>query len=107
MFITSLRSRMARATTALAAIFGITATLLAQVPLGSGTNTQTFDSIAGGLPAGWSVRTGATAAALGTAVALNTATTVSWSTSTGQWVNLAASDNNGTPFTGTEASAVQ
>lgn len=78
----------------------------AQVALGSGTYTQNFDSIGGGLPTGWSVTTGATATSLGTAATLNTAA-VSWSTSTGQFANFAAADNNGSAFIGTESVTVQ
>ncbi|HEY4246900.1 MAG TPA: ExeM/NucH family extracellular endonuclease [Lacunisphaera sp.] len=80
--------------------------MAAQVALSSGTYSQTFDSIGGGLPPGWSVYTGATATATGTAASPNL-TAVSWSSTTGQWANVAAADNNGTPFTGTEAVAAQ
>ncbi|HEY4301292.1 MAG TPA: immunoglobulin domain-containing protein, partial [Candidatus Didemnitutus sp.] len=78
----------------------------AQVALASGSYVQNFDSIGSGLPAGWTVTTGATASSLGSAVALNT-TATSWATSTGQFANFAAADNDGAPFTGTEAVATQ
>jgi autotransporter-associated beta strand protein len=51
--------------------------------------TQNFDSIGSGLPADWTVRTGATTTALGTARTLTTAAT-SWGDSGGSFKNLAA-----------------
>ncbi|HWA29022.1 MAG TPA: ExeM/NucH family extracellular endonuclease [Lacunisphaera sp.] len=69
---------------------------LAQVPLGSGTYTQTFDSMAApspgpvaSLPPGWSVFTGATASSLGTS-GVTTPAGALWSGTTGQWQNCAA-----------------
>ena len=50
------------------AVLTVTLPATGQVVL-SGTNyTQTFDRLGVGLPAGWSVRTNATATSLGTAV---------------------------------------
>ncbi len=106
MFITTLRSTATRAIAALLVGLGLAASVRAQVSLSSGTYTQTFDAIGGGLPAGWSVYTGATAAALGTPAALTTAKT-SWASTGGQWENAAASDNGGAPFTGGESATVQ
>jgi autotransporter-associated beta strand protein len=51
--------------------------------------TQNFDSIGSGLPADWTVRTGATTTALGTSQTLTTAAT-SWGDSGGSFKNLAA-----------------
>jgi hypothetical protein len=63
----------------------------AQVTL-SGTNyTETFDAIASGLPAGWTIRTGANASSLGTAAALTTAATA-WNNTTGAFKNFASAD---------------
>ncbi|MGL4632673.1 MAG: 3-coathanger stack domain-containing protein [Leadbetterella sp.] len=63
----------------------------AQVVL-SGTNyTQNFDNIGSGLPAGWTVRTGATATTLGTAGTLTTAHT-SWTNTSGNFRNCGSSD---------------
>ena len=53
--------------------------------------TQNFDSIGGGLPAGWSVDTGATSSSTGSAATLNT-TATAWSGTTGQFANFASSD---------------
>jgi autotransporter-associated beta strand protein len=59
-----------------------------ELPAGT-TYAQNFDGIAAGLPAGWSVRTGATATAVG---GLGTfgATAVEWVTSAGAFRNSAA-----------------
>jgi hypothetical protein len=58
----------------------------------SGTSyTETFDGLAGGLPAGWSVKTGATSAALGSDAAY-VATATSWATTTGNFRNAASAD---------------
>jgi hypothetical protein len=79
----------------------------AQVTL-SGTNyTQNFNTLGSGLPPGWSVRTNASAASLGTVAAFNPAT-VSWSTSTGQFANGAGTVLNAlTAATGAETSTQQ
>lgn len=79
----------------------------AQVTL-TGTNyTQNFDSIGNGLPAGWSVRTNASATSLGTAATFNTSA-VSWGTSTGQFGDQAGTTNNsGAVATGSETSTSQ
>jgi predicted extracellular nuclease len=77
--------------------------LAAQVALGSGTYTQTFDGIgSGGLPTGWTVYTGATATALGNPASLATAAS-SWASTTGQWQNSASA----TGMTGAESVTVQ
>lgn len=60
-----------------------------QVVLTSVGYLETFDSLAGGLPAGWTVRTGATSGGLGTEVGLTTATT-SWGTTAGEFRNVAS-----------------
>ena len=64
---------------------------LSQVTL-SGTNySENFDNIAAGLPAGFTVRAGATATSLGTAQVLTTAATA-WNNTTGAFKNFASSD---------------
>lgn len=69
---------------------------------GSGIYSENFNGIGGGLPTGWSVRTGANATNLGTAATLNTAA-VNWSTGTGQFANYASTiSNSGTNYNGTE-----
>ena len=102
MFLASVRSFGPR----LAAVF--TAGLLwavslpAQVALSAGSNVQSFDNPSAGLPAGWSVYTGANATSLGTPATFNTAA-VSWATTTGQWGNQASANG----ATGTETTAAQ
>src|SRR5262249_15182134 len=59
-----------------------------------------------GLPAGWSLRTNATATSPGVAVAFTTNTT-SWSSTSGQFANYASTVNTGTNFLGNESSAIQ
>jgi autotransporter-associated beta strand protein len=51
--------------------------------------TQNFNTIGGGLPTGWTVRTGASSNAVGTTSTLNTNAT-DWSSATGQFANYAA-----------------
>jgi len=79
----------------------------AQVTL-TGTNYfQNFDAIASGLPAGWTVRTNASATSLGTAATFNAAA-VSWGMATGQFGNQAGTTNNlGAVATGSESSTLQ
>ncbi|MEN9260942.1 MAG: ExeM/NucH family extracellular endonuclease, partial [Thermostichus sp. HHBFW_bins_43] len=58
----------------------------------SGTSyTQTFDEIGSGLPAGWTVRTGATATQLGTEQTFNTIPTA-WADTAGRFKNFASGD---------------
>lgn len=59
-----------------------------ELPAGT-SYTQNFDGIAAGLPAGWSVRTGATATALGGLATFGTAA-VDWTISSGAFRNSAA-----------------
>lgn len=63
----------------------------AQVTLGTSPYVQTFDGIGSGLPEGFTVRTGATATALGTTATLTTAATA-WSNTTGSFKNFASAD---------------
>ncbi|MFN3427085.1 MAG: Ig-like domain-containing protein [Candidatus Thermochlorobacter sp.] len=53
--------------------------------------TETFDGISSGLPVGWTVRTGASATALGTAQTLTT-TATAWNNTTGRFNNYASAD---------------
>ncbi len=55
-----------------------------------GTTTQNFNSIGSGLPTDWTVRTGATATALGTTQTFTT-TTSTWADTAGAFKNVAAS----------------
>ncbi|MCX8489617.1 MAG: CotH kinase family protein, partial [Cyclobacteriaceae bacterium] len=60
-----------------------------QVTLGTSPYSQDFNSLGTGLPTGWSVRTGASASALGATATLVTANT-SWISPTGNFRNVAA-----------------
>ncbi len=63
----------------------------AQATLGSSPYTENFDNLANGLPPGFGVYTGATAAALGTAGALTTAATAqTWTSTAGGFKNFAS-----------------
>jgi hypothetical protein len=79
----------------------------AQVAL-TGTNyIQNFDAISNGLPAGWSVRTNATATSLGTAAPFIT-NTASWALGTGEFGNSAGTTNNsGTAANSSDSSTSQ
>jgi hypothetical protein len=74
----------------------------------SGTNyVQNFNSDGAGLPAGWSVRTNASATSPGTPAVFITATT-NWGASSGQFANFASTINNdGSLFAGSETPSVQ
>jgi hypothetical protein len=79
----------------------------AQVTL-TGTNyTQNFNTISNGLPAGWSVRTNATAISLGTAANFPTVGKT-WADTTGEFGNCASTfANSGTNFIGSESTTMQ
>jgi subtilisin-like proprotein convertase family protein len=77
--------------------------LLAALTLPAGTSyTETFDTLASGLPAGWAVFSGATASSRGTAATLTTAATA-WNETTGGFRNAASADVG----TSADASATQ
>lgn len=63
--------------------------VLAQVALVNSPYQQNFNSLADGLPTGWSVRTGATATATGTTASFVTAATA-WSSTSGNFRNVAS-----------------
>src|SRR5262245_55149434 len=70
----------------------------------TGTNySENFDGVGSGLPAGWSVRTGASASALGTSASFSSVA-AAWKTATaGVFANFASVTNNdGTMFVSTE-----
>lgn len=73
-----------------------------QLTLPSGTSyLETFDSVGSGLPTGWSVKTGATASALGTDatfVSSGSAAVLSWASTSGNFRNVAAAES---PLTAT------
>lgn len=74
----------------------------------TGTNYfQDFNSLNAGLPAGWSVRTGATATSLGTGAAFS-GNAKSWGDATGEFGNCASAvSNSKTNFTGGESATLQ
>ena len=78
----------------------------AQVTLSGNSYVQNFDALGGGLPTGWSVRTNATAVALGTSAAFATNST-SWGNTSGQFANYASTLNSGTNLLGSESTAAQ
>jgi hypothetical protein len=65
--------------------------IFSQVTLSGTSYTQTFDAAGTAIPTGWTVRTGATATALGTAAAFST-TQTAWSSTAGQFSNAAAAE---------------
>ncbi|MVM40475.1 hypothetical protein GO730_27100 [Spirosoma sp. HMF3257] len=69
----------------------VTHALQAQVSLTGTSYTETFDGLGSGLPTGWSSFTGASGTSLGTTTSF-ASTTVSWSTSTGNFRNAASAD---------------
>jgi hypothetical protein len=75
----------------------------------SGTNyTQDFNAISNGLPAGWSVRTNATAETLGTITASYDASGKTWGDTGGEFGNCASTvANSGTNFNGAESTTIQ
>ena len=72
---------------ALAAVTSQGATL---IPIG--TYTQSFDTIVTGLPADWTVRSGATATAVGTALTFTTPPTT-WADTGGRFKNVSSATN--------------
>jgi hypothetical protein len=78
-------------TTTLLFLFGLFAGW-GQLTLPAGTSyTQTFDGITGGVPTGWTVRTGGTANSRGTAATLTT-TATAWADTGGAFKNFASSE---------------
>ncbi|UOR06622.1 choice-of-anchor J domain-containing protein [Hymenobacter aerilatus] len=97
--------RIRSAATALALLCGI-GSATAQATLGNSPYTENFDQLANGLPTGFSVRTGASATALGTPATLGTtaapASPTSWNTTSGGFYNY-ASGTSGLTSTATSA----
>ncbi|HLX70339.1 MAG TPA: hypothetical protein VKV04_11995 [Verrucomicrobiae bacterium] len=75
----------------------------------TGTNyTQNFDTISNGLPAGWSVRTSATATNLGTITTNYNAAGNTWGANAGEFRNCASTMSDaGTNFNGGEPTGTQ
>ncbi|HYC70709.1 MAG TPA: ExeM/NucH family extracellular endonuclease [Opitutaceae bacterium] len=92
MFLAPARAQALRLTAALLVGAALASSTLGQVPLVAGINAQNFDGIAAGLPAGWTVRTGANATALGNPATFNPAA-IAWSDTAGGWKNFAAGDS--------------
>jgi len=74
----------------------------------TGTNyLQNFDGLDSGLPAGWSVKTNATATGIGTLIDASSSRT-HWSSTSGQFANYpSTASNSGTNFLGNESTAIQ
>jgi hypothetical protein len=75
-----------------------------QVNVSGGSYTETFDGVGSGLPTGWTVRTGASASALGNVQALTVAASA-WNNSTGAFKNSASADGLISSSTTTSQSA--
>lgn len=75
--------------------------LFSQVTLSGTSYTENFDNIGTGLPTGWTVRTGATATALGT-VATFTTTPAVWNNTGGGFKNYASADGLNSASTATD-----
>jgi hypothetical protein len=91
------------------AILALAAGLTArgQAVLGGTNYTQNFNTISNGLPAGWSVRTNASATGLGTPAPFP-AGAKSWADTAGGFGNCAGNVANcGTNFAGAESSSIQ
>lgn len=73
-----------------------------QITLGHSPYRQDFNAIGTGLPAGWSVRTGATSSSLGTVASFSGGASA-WSSSTGAFKNFAGADG----LTSASTSSVQ
>lgn len=101
------RERLVRAglwTWGAAVLLAAPSGLSAQTVIGAGTTVESFDAIGTGLPTNWSVRTGASASALGTAGAFTT-TAATWIGTTGNFRNVASALNVG--VTSTDSTALQ
>ncbi|HUA68500.1 MAG TPA: hypothetical protein VMA13_08125 [Candidatus Saccharimonadales bacterium] len=83
-------------------------TAQAQLTLIGANYAQNFDAISNGLPAGWSIRTDATATNLGTITTNYNASGKTWGDRSGEFGNCAAiTSNSGTNFNGDESTIVQ
>jgi len=88
----------------LSLLFLITNRLTAQVSLTSSPYTENFDAVGNALPAGFSVRTGASTTSLGTTVAFTTAATA-WNNATGAFKNFASATAGATATATVQAAA--
>jgi len=84
-------------------LFLMAGRLFAQVTLTSSPYLENFDGIGTALPAGFSVRTGATATALGTTASLTTVATA-WNNATGAFKNFASATAGSTATTAAQGS---
>jgi hypothetical protein len=79
-----------------------------QLTLTGGSYVQHFDAISNGLPAGWSLRTEATATSLGTVTTNYNADGKTWASTAGEFGNCASTvANSGTNFIGGETTTIQ
>ena len=87
-------------------VFAMTTAVNAQISLTGNAYDQNFNSLASGLPAGWSVSTGATGTTLGSSALFNTDAT-SWSASRdtgGVFRNSSSSNISSSSLSSTQAS---
>lgn len=103
---TTLIRRCKRQLAVIALALASAATAVGQLYLVGTNYSQNFDGIAGGLPAGWTVRTGATAESIGSAAAFS-GTPKSWGDTGGNFGNCASTSGYGTNFLGAESATVQ
>ncbi|WP_316831894.1 gliding motility-associated C-terminal domain-containing protein [Pedobacter aquatilis] len=88
----------------LSLLFLFVGKLFAQVSLTTSPYTENFDGIGTSLPSGFTVRTGATTSALGTATAFTNAATA-WSVQTGAFKNFASATAGATATATAQAAA--
>jgi hypothetical protein len=79
-------------------------TATAQVTLNGTSYNENFDNISTALPSGWTIRTGATATALGNVATLATAA-ADWKNTSGGWKNFASADGLNAGSTVTQQNA--
>ena len=80
----------------------------AQLVLSGANYNQNFNAIGDGVPAGWSLRTDATATTLGTITTNYIASGKTWGDTGGEFGNCASTvANSGTTFAGDESAAIQ
>src|SRR5688572_20868207 len=82
----------------------ISLSVSAQVTLSGTSHSENFDALSGGLPTGFTVRTAASATALGNPAMLNTSA-ISWSSTTGQFANFASGNIGAGASAATQAAA--
>ena len=85
----------------------ITSIIQAQAVLTTSPYSESFDGIATALPVGWTLRTGATATALGNVSAAFNKNTVAWNSTAGAFKNFASADLTASAAADTTANGLQ